>query len=158
MKIFLAKNGKIHGPFTDRQLAEMRQNGEIEKFAWIWEGKEEHWVALDPAPTTRPAGTDFKPVSRALDALLHDFKDAWSAQLVESSPEGCQLRLSPSERLHGGHPFFRKNARLYLNVLDPASGESMNIEVSCEQLLRDPRGWVCELRWSRCPAFVAPSA
>lgn len=48
--IYLSREGKVFGPYTPEQLAEFRQNGEIAKYAWMWDEKGARWSALHDLP------------------------------------------------------------------------------------------------------------
>lgn len=63
--IYLARNGRIHGPYNEAQVEEMRASGAITAFSWIWDGSTPGWEALDPAPAELPNQAGVK-ISKAV--------------------------------------------------------------------------------------------
>src|SRR5581483_10104893 len=49
-KVFLAKAGKISGPYTEHDVEAMSESGQLERFAWVWRSTTPGWQPLDPMP------------------------------------------------------------------------------------------------------------
>ena len=76
--IYLGKDGKISGPFTPGQIEELRQNGQLYNYAWIWDVQIKGWKAIEEeveTPATGPvlpspsAATEVIPVEKAEPTL-----------------------------------------------------------------------------------------
>ena len=73
--IYLGKDGKISGPFTPGQIEELRQNGQLYNYAWIWDVGIKGWKAIEeevevgsPA-LPPPEASEIIPVSTAEPSL-----------------------------------------------------------------------------------------
>jgi|GEM_PF-4157531 len=53
-KYFLARSGKISGPFSEDDLKTLETRGELLSYAWIWAPGATDWKALDPKPNQKP--------------------------------------------------------------------------------------------------------
>jgi hypothetical protein len=60
-RIYLGKSGRIFGPYTDRDVSEMRATGELERFSWIWQSSAPGWQAIDPPPPPVVEGAGVGP-------------------------------------------------------------------------------------------------
>ena len=106
MKTYLAKSGKISGPFTTAQIEEMCAEGGLAAYSWFWDETRAGWEALDPAPAELPgkplveakpaSKTEPKkptvqsiPLDRALSAVCHDFKHATFGIVAALTGDGC---------------------------------------------------------------------
>lgn len=47
---FLGKRGKIFGPFSSDQIQELKQSGQLLNYTYLWNPKQNAWVAIDPPP------------------------------------------------------------------------------------------------------------
>ncbi len=52
--IFLSKNGKTFGPFSEGEIEEFRNNGELSKFTWIFHDLKQGWIPIGPPPPLPP--------------------------------------------------------------------------------------------------------
>lgn len=57
-QIFLARNGKTTGPYTELQIEEMTENGELYKYEWIWDGESPDWTPVPKKGKTPPPKPD----------------------------------------------------------------------------------------------------
>jgi hypothetical protein len=48
--IYLGKNGRPFGPYTDSEVEALQANGEWNEFHWIWDDAGRTWQPLDPPP------------------------------------------------------------------------------------------------------------
>jgi hypothetical protein len=48
--IYLSREGQTFGPFLPQQIDEMRRNGELLKYMWIYDGTAPEWKPIAPPP------------------------------------------------------------------------------------------------------------
>lgn len=53
--VYLAKEGKVSGPFEPAQIEELRRSGEFYKYEWMWDGKSPDWAPV-PRKLSSPPG------------------------------------------------------------------------------------------------------
>jgi hypothetical protein len=82
-RIYLGKAGRIFGPYTDRDLAEMKATGELERFSWIWQSSAPGWQPVDPMP---PAVTDGQAIEAPLPPQRMEPPRAVAAQDFAPAP------------------------------------------------------------------------
>lgn len=54
-KFFLARSGKIAGPYSEEDIHTLEKRGDLLAYAWIWTPGVNDWKALDPKPTRTPS-------------------------------------------------------------------------------------------------------
>ncbi|MCC7442325.1 MAG: hypothetical protein IT285_11865 [Bdellovibrionales bacterium] len=162
-EIFLARGGRVHGPFTGADVERMHASGEMQKYSWMWDGGRELWKPLDPPPPPlEKDGTVGKPSRRkgedagvlpGYEALCHDQRTAISAVLESVTETVCELRVPTGG---GDTPPFSLGSAVTLNLLHPDTGHSLNVAALLQRALRQPDGsWTYQLRWKECPRFAA---
>jgi hypothetical protein len=52
---YLAKAGKVLGPFDQKQITEMKNSGEFYKFEWMWDGQSPDWSPVPRQLTSPPS-------------------------------------------------------------------------------------------------------
>lgn len=67
---YLAKEGKVSGPFVPSQIEEMKRTGEFYKFEWMWDGHSPDWspVPRSMAPPKLPDEMPMVPTSEKVPA------------------------------------------------------------------------------------------
>jgi hypothetical protein len=179
---FLRKSGKSFGPFSEKQIEEMKASSNYEDYAWVWDSHAPEWKAIEPPPpplststveTPKPAkkypsksasldlaGGKWHDVSKVKIAVTcHDQRSAVTGTLKRVSDRGCEL-VSPG---HEGGPPFPDRAKIVLNLFDPASGKSQNIPGTLAKIRRkdSPQtnqahsgAWIYLIRWKSCPDLL----
>jgi hypothetical protein len=87
--IFLAKGGKITGPFTTEQFNQFKHSGELDRFSWYWDARGADWKPIDPAPLSAPEMPHEMPPEISKDAHARPPSDELSqrrAQVVPPKP------------------------------------------------------------------------
>ena len=51
---YLGRKQKIYGPLSSVEIDELRKNGQIENYTWIWKPEDQAWTVLDAAPANPP--------------------------------------------------------------------------------------------------------
>ena len=54
-KYFLARSGKIAGPYSEEDLRTLETRGDLLSYTWIWTPGATDWKPLDPKPTRKPS-------------------------------------------------------------------------------------------------------
>ncbi len=160
--IYLARSGKVHGPFTEPELEKMMASGQIQQFTWIWDQKTSAWKALDPAPAplslegSAPAkraarGTAATATDpHAIQVVCHDFQTLIAGSLAQITETGCELLSTDL----GGNPKFTPQSRLILNLLNEKTGQAMNVQAKLLGVARVEGAWSYKLRWEHCPELL----
>lgn len=160
--IFLARAGKVSGPFTEAQFEKMEAKGETSHFSWFWKTSAPGWKPLDPAPSFNPeqvagshAGKQHAPAAPVsasrVEVICHDFVNTVSGRLHDMSDLNCEL-LSDHD---SAEPLFCVRSKVVLNLLDPQSGASMNVQARITAVTRRGAHWVYRIRWATTPALLA---
>ncbi|MGE0615731.1 MAG: hypothetical protein AB7P04_08815 [Bacteriovoracia bacterium] len=183
-KVFLGAQGKVHGPYSVEQLNEMQRSGRIKDYSWIWDFQKETWSHLDPAPPAlteaqlgaalmeempeapvhhlhqkapepaampAPRAIPITSLAKNLQAVCFHQTAAVSGMLAGMTQLGCELvslDRSPSPQLGRNQP-------LMLNVLDPKSGRTVNVQARMHDAKRSEAGWTYLLQWKQVPDFRA---
>lgn len=53
-KYFLARSGKIAGPYSEEDIRTLEGRGELLSYVWIWTPGATDWKPLDPKPQMKP--------------------------------------------------------------------------------------------------------
>src|SRR3954471_17662389 len=61
MKVYLARQGKVSGPYTEDQVAELSASGELERYSWVWRSVTPGWHPLDAMPSGPPESLPVLP-------------------------------------------------------------------------------------------------
>jgi hypothetical protein len=156
--IYLARLGKIHGPFSETELTAFQSAGELTKYSWIWEPHQQIWRAIDPAP--RPMGVSDEHAwgegaiaDNRFEALLSAGDILASADVREVTETGCEILLkNESPGLLG----FR--GPIYLDLLDSEKGYAQTVEAKiCSEKLGS-QGWALRLRWRETPEILTKNS
>ena len=169
-KIFLAKSGKISGPFRAEQIEEMRVEGGLTAYSWIWDESRPAWEALDPAPAELPGKplvpakperqpkpaplVQSIPLDRALSAVCHDFKHATFGIIAALTGNGCEFVVdAQAEPIR-----FALGSKVHLNLFDEKTKKAVNLEATMSGLRHSAHGWCYELKWEVIPDFLSKKA
>lgn len=153
MKNYLAKAGKVSGPFSSTEIEWMRLSGEIAAYTWLWDGA---WSPVDPAPdfipdnqqsTIHPAATSVSKVTDVA-AVCHDFRNFVSGVLQKVSSTGVELFVDEST----APVRYPKSALLHVNILNEKTQQAVNFEAKFDNLVHivqnGVRGWCYFLKWT----------
>lgn len=164
---YLARFGKVFGPFSDEEIEGFQASGKINEYFWIWNEQSALWKPLDPppAPLTPSAGANvyefapegelgpspkelgFPKTSGSVPVVCHNYKAVLSGKLQRMTETGCEL-LSE----HGSFtPTFVNRSTIVMNLLDAGSGKLMNVSGRICAVKRMERGWSYQIRWEQRP-------
>lgn len=158
---YLAKSGKVSGPFDAHQFEQLKRSGEIDQYSWYWEPKSDQWTPIDPPPLNAPvnAANSTTKKSRKItthlqhfEVICYDYKELASGKLRTVSEFGCEIIIPITE----GHlsPIFSERAPLLLNVLDEKSNQAMDVPANVNSISREGMHWVYRVRWNTLPQIV----
>jgi len=148
--IYLAKSGKIFGPFTQKDVDDLHSSGQIQTYSWMWKEEKNQWQALDPAPSHsphQPAKTSSSSISAGWEAICHNFKQIISGTLDTVTEMGCEIITQDRSAM----PVLGQQAIVMLNLLEPKSGKCMNVKAQVAQVSKSAWGWVYRIKWNGIP-------
>jgi hypothetical protein len=165
--IYLSRSGKVEGPFSVGEIEELRQSGELYLYSSIWLNSITGWSSIEedgdlqdgppPPPPDSNAGereSHSESVPKAhseIDVLCFDKKTMISGKLFEVKPQGCVLRSDRSTRVL---PTLRAGSSVTLNLLDPQSGHSQNLQATIQTAKNGTDYWEYQLKWEQLPALI----
>ena len=150
--IYLAKNGKIQGPFRNQEIQEFKTNGKYDAFSWIWNSSSETWQAIDPAPKEGPKTARVFEVGDTIDVILHNQVDATSGRLLDPNEFGGSISAPP--HADSDIPLFRAGSTVILNLLDYKSSSSENVRAKIRGISKIPDAWIYEFDWIEKPLLI----
>lgn len=168
--IYLGKEGKLFGPYSEDQLDSMKTSGEYSQYSWLWEDRADGWLPINPPPMPpsdptenyelkpKPQKQMQSPPSRELpaavarlQAICHD-----NQSIISGSPTRLTrdtIFLASSD-FASSLPPFGKGSRVWLNLLDEASGKTENVQAVIHGMARRNGGWEYEMKWDRAPDMI----
>jgi hypothetical protein len=153
-RIFLSKNGNIHGPFTNKEIESFIQSGKIHQYTWIWDPDKKAWNALDPAPTHDPetlvctAGSTGIGPKISVDqnsVLIYSYKTLIVGNIRLSNVTGCEVFIPRKHHRH--KPKLVLSSLVRLNQ-EHADGRTTEQIAKVMMLESEKDGWVIRLRWA----------
>jgi hypothetical protein len=163
---YLAKSGRVYGPFDAREFELLHESGEIAKFTYLWDG--ERWKTLEAPPAPLPQVlegrrqraeklSDSTSGGDAIRAICHDSRTAIAGKLLQVTETGAELEsyddVSGTPRL-----YFRGDQQTtvaFLNLFEESSERSQTLRVRLANAQKRNGKWVYQLRWERCPELLA---
>ncbi len=173
--IYLSKDGKSSGPFTELEFQAIRDRGELTQYTHIWDGSSSAWKELAPPPPPGAApshastpnvsapAVEIAPVislnkrsqltvdASRIQAVCHNLVNVLNGKLERVSETGCEFVCTDS---HESGSSFAKDCKVTLNLLDSQKGRSMNVSAKLMNVVRKNGNWTYELQWKRCPEIV----
>jgi hypothetical protein len=176
--VYLARFGKVHGPFSDEELASFQASGKIHEYTWMWNHSANAWRSLDPAPAplfeaqedptanlvaakhSEPAPTahgpspmdsGFPATRGQVPVVCHNFRQVISGFVQRMTATGCELNTTDDHL----SPTFVNRAAVILNLLDGDSGKLMNVAGRVCNVERTKTGWTYQVRWDDRSAQAA---
>ena len=109
----------------------------------------------DPAEAKAEPSAQARPVLRGYDvpgieALCHDSRSVITGRLTQVTDAGCEL-VCPSTSVTPG---FGSKSHVILNLLDPKSGQAMNVTARLGGVRRRDGNWSLKVLWNGCPELI----
>ncbi len=173
MKVYLAKAGRVSGPYSESDLERMRASGELERFAWVWTSSAPSWQPLDPMPAPldennlpeslaevaplprRPEQHQQRRPMRAvqdIEGVCHDYRNVVAGRVVRVTDSGCELLVDG-----GSTPKWNAQAKLYLNLLNSRNGQTIDVVAHLAGVSHSREGWTYRLDWESVPELLRAS-
>lgn len=177
--VYLAKEGKVAGPFDPKKIEAMKASGEFYKYEWMWDGQSPDWAPVPRklhSPPALPAGavqekekTTTTTVKVATAAAPAASKPSFQGVDIETSKQVfCAVLFDNRTTLGGevsqahsrGGKFvsnptqavpFSKGATALLDVLDEKSDKSVKVQTQIASVSRMGDRWMLELEWNSNP-------
>lgn len=154
--IYLGKNGKTFGPYTEAEFQAMITSGELVEFSWIWDHDKSSWKTIDqppPMPVGSPEKTKAKAQKQAswdsVQAILYNAFTLVQGELKSVTETGCQLVCrSPDSHLSCGSVV---SLNLFEGNLDKKT-LSLNAKILAVEPAEGGQ-WRYLLRWDSLPTF-----
>jgi len=175
--VYLAKEGKVSGPFEPNQISELKSSGEFYTYEWMWDGKSPDWAPV-PRKLTAPPGLPAEK-TKTLTKVPASTTAAAPAQAQAARPfQGVDLKTSTKTfcavlfdsritlggeitqaHARGGHFVstpsqgvpISKGTNALIDVLDESSDRSAKIQANVSSVSRMGDRWVLELEWAGLP-------
>ncbi len=179
-QVFLAKEGKVSGPFDANQIEAMKRSGEFYRFEWMWDGQSPDWSPVPrnlasppPLPEERTqtqvpgAETKVSPATNRSAPVAAKSPFA-GADIKTSEKTFCAVLFDNRLTIGGevtqaharGGKFvstpsqstpIQKGATALLDLLDEANDRSTKIQTQVLQVSRMGDRWVLDLEWAQLP-------
>ena len=175
-EIYLIAEGKLCGPFSAPQVAQLRQSGNLRKYALIWDNTLRDWVALHPEgtgavdfrdyppPPKPPADaspkTQSKTQSKPLPSLLpqpwdqlhvsaHNFRAVLPGRLEEVTERGGCLVVDGR-----GDALFANGSPVVLHLTYPPTQRSVTLTAKLGEAQVRGTEMVYRFRWPGPPTGI----
>jgi hypothetical protein len=167
--IYLSKDDKIFGPYSQTDLQQLKSDGKFSQFIWVCYDLSKGWEPVHPAPALptpqtaqRTALADLDPPmpgkkilrqnlssDTVIIALCQARTKIISATLKDIRADGGIL--TDVHPLNHGVPWFKKGATAQMNLLDSKNAKTQNIEARVSDVLKKDGQWTYAIRWSTIP-------
>lgn len=153
---FLAKGGRVFGPFDQKKYEALHASGEIRTYSWLWDEKKGQWNPIDPPPPALNRGERRPAPAKNVDApplavLCYDDRNAGTGILNRATEIGCEwLCLG-----HSAAPPLASRTRIYMDLHNPKTGESSTIQAQVHETTRCAQGWIYHLSWDHPPSILS---
>lgn len=142
LKYYLAKNGNVSGPFTEDDIRELEQRGEIFRYSWIWKPTDKTWRSIDPAPTVNPESQQKAQMSLgAHEAYCLMGGGVLKGSLRNATELGFELRMQESWTM----PPVGKGMQIQVLRQGPSSEGRLEM-MKILEIAREDNEWVIFLR------------
>lgn len=159
-QIYLARRGKIYGPYSLKEYDSLCARGEADGFSWIWDSAREQWKALDPAPQMRPNFGDVGKKEQAFDVSVNFLEIEAICFTPEQSVVACLKGWTETAceiEINGDRLMLAEGQWVTLHLWNPSNDRAMNVVAQVTQRLRSGSGWCLRLRWAEVPEVLLSS-
>ncbi len=175
--VYLAKEGKVSGPFEPAQIEALRKSGEFYTYEWMWDGKSPDWAPVPRKLSSPP----ILPAERTLTkvTVTEKTKTGAGAPAAQSSTfHGADIKTSTKKfyavlfdsritlggevsQVHSRGAHFvstpthdipvSKGTNALIDLLDEGTDRSAKLQTTISSVSRMGDQWVLELEWADCP-------
>lgn len=180
---FLARAGEIFGPYSEKEIENLRESGEYQRYTWIWDQSKpnSNWAPIDPTPMAPPQA----PGSNVPTSAPPDGPRATPVAAPGPIPTRTQTAQANIDVRHlsvlcydhhqvlsgtlvhvsdGGcefisdnfetTPVFMTQVPISMNLLDKQSGQTMTVRSRVAEVARKDGRWHYRLFWKKCPEII----
>ena len=161
---YLARSGKIFGPYGEPEIDALRASNALLHYSWYWDTLSPGWQPVDPAPECGPPREAapsapiavYRPkkhetVPSGLSAVCHNHRNLIQVRMESVTDDGCELWTRHDE----ASPLFVQKSNVILNLFDEKTGASSNVEGRVSGVSRRNGEWVYRVRWNHCPEMIS---
>jgi len=170
---YLAKDGKVSGPFDHDKIEELKKSGTFYEYEWMWDGQAPDWSPvprkLKSPPTMLPDGTNpaiQQPTAAQLQSpqvktksnieIETSKKNFYAVCFDNRTTMGGEVNHAHSRggkftSVSGSGSPFPKGATVWLDLLDEKTDKSAKIKSVITSVNREKDQWVLDLEWTSCP-------
>lgn len=154
-EIYLAKDEKLFGPYTQTEFKKMQSTGVDRQYSWVWSPNRDQWEPIDPMPPRleqllAKVQKNSQLEASGIEVICHNRHQLVSGRLTRVTESGAKMQ-SPKK---SATPAINPNNQVILNLLDPESGKTVNVRALLAQVERNRDGsWSYDLRWEQVPSL-----
>jgi hypothetical protein len=166
--IYLSKNDKIFGPYSQTEIEALKADGKFGQFFWVCYDLKKGWEPVHPAPPLPTPGTAQHAPLEELEATPQKKKLRSDIRTDTSIVALCRARTTIISGLlrditeNGGTlievhphshsvPWFRKGAKVQMNLLDSKNSKTQNIQAKVSDIQKKDGSWSYVVQWSNLP-------
>jgi hypothetical protein len=149
-----ASSSSIHQERTDKEIPRpaldpqpQQQALPTDRPAAVYRPEPQH----APQKQAQQPSAGASAARHPLLAICHDYRAVVNGTLSHVSAEGCVL---VSSCFATTMPPFRRGSRVWLNLLDEATGRSENVEASITGFIRNGGRWEYQIQWPQFPKLL----
>ncbi len=147
-KFYLARSGKISGPYTEADIKALESRGELLTYTWIWVPGSQDWKPLDPKPTQIPGSIEAARVGEM--ATSSEAYALWGQNAIRGRIEGrtelgFELVYSEKRML----PPFATGMTLQIMDVMGSQESACLYSMKISEIERKGESWVLFLRHQR---------
>lgn len=171
---YLAKAGKVSGPFDAKQIEDLKRSGDFYAFEWMWDGHSPDWAPVPrklQAPPALPEvarkithvsaaeaanapvaknpsfhGADIKTSDKTFCAVLFDTRITIGGEVSHAHSRGGKFVSTPTQQIP-----VSKGSSALLDLLDEATDRSTKVKAAVVNVSRMGERWVLDLEWAGMP-------
>lgn len=146
---FLAKWGRVFGPYEAAEIALMQASGKLKDYHWICESGGKEWRPLDPPPALPGRSVEAAQATGAAgwDTLMHNRVDFVPGALEFVTESGAEFLC----RVRDTQPLFALGAQVRLHVADTKKGVADEVTASVLAVELEKDGWRYRIGWGVRP-------
>lgn len=162
---YLAKNGKVFGPYEPEQVVKLKASGDFFDYEWMWDGQSPDWAPVPrklksppplpgkpqpqvgmPAQQTYRQDVVIETSDKTFCAIVFDSRQTLGGEVSRAHTRGARFVSTPSQAAP-----FSKGSHVWIDLLDEEKDRTSKIKSTIAQVSRMNDRWVIDLEWTDCP-------
>ncbi len=160
-KIFLARNGKVAGPFSEGDIKRFEVSGRIQEYTWMFREGETTWTLMEippPLPDFSTAGQiQSTTPGRAFELsqiLVHDFNRFLVGSIASLNESQVTVQCKLKSNDPSGVPFSPRS-KVFINLIEPKSQKQINLQTVLQDTKVSSNGLDLCLSWGKIPSLLS---